>query len=129
MLSHRNLTAMTVAHLADIDAADEHCSLVHTAPMSHGSGLYVLPYLLRGARQVVPESGGFDPDEFLDLCEHHPGASAFLAPTMVQRPVATGRTRPANLRTIVYGGGPMYVESLRKARQCCDAPAELRTPR
>lgn len=115
MLSHRNLTAMTVAHLADIDAPDEDCSLLHAAPMSHGSGLYVLPYVLRAARQVVPESGAFDPDEFLDLCEHHPGGSAFLAPTMVQRLVATGRARPANLRTIVYGGGPMYVESLRKA--------------
>lgn len=34
---------------------------------------------------------------------------------MVQRLVATGRNRPANLNTIVYGGGPMYVESLRKA--------------
>lgn len=115
MLSHRNLTAMTVAHLADIDAVDENCSLVHAAPMSHGSGLYVLPYVLRAARQVVPESGAFDPDEFLDLCEHHPSASVFLAPTMVQRLVDTGRARPANLRTIVYGGGPMYVESLRKA--------------
>lgn len=115
MLSHRNLTAMAVAHLADIDNPDERCSLVHAAPMSHGSGLYVLPYVLRGARQVVPESGGFDPDEFLDLCDHHPGAGAFLAPTMVQRLVATGRARPANLRTVVYGGGPMYVESLRKA--------------
>jgi acyl-CoA synthetase (AMP-forming)/AMP-acid ligase II len=115
MLTHRNLTAMTVAHLADIDAPDENCSLVHAAPMSHGSGLYVLPYVLRGARQILPASGAFDPDEFLDLCEHHPAASAFLAPTMVQRLVATGRTRPANLRTIVYGGGPMYVESLRKA--------------
>lgn len=115
MLSHRNLTAMTVAHLADIDSPDEDCSLLHAAPMSHGSGLYVLPYVLRAARQVVPESGAFDPDEFLDLCEHHPGASAFLAPTMVQRLVATGRPRPANLKTIVYGGGPMYVESLREA--------------
>ncbi|WAC91445.1 acyl-CoA synthetase [Mycobacterium sp. Aquia_213] len=115
MLSHRNLTAMTVAHLADIDAPDEDCSLVHAAPMSHGSGLYVLPYVLRGARQVVPSSGAFDPDEFLDLCAHHPAASAFLAPTMVQRLVDTGRSRPANLKTIVYGGGPMYVESLRKA--------------
>jgi fatty-acyl-CoA synthase len=115
MLSHRNLTAMTVAHLADIDAPDEDCSLVHAAPMSHGSGLYVLPYVLRAARQVVPESGAFDPDEFLDLCEQHPTSSAFLAPTMVQRLVDTGRTRPANLKTIVYGGGPMYVESLRKA--------------
>ena len=83
--------------------------------MSHGSGLYVLPYVLRGARQVVPESGAFDPDEFLDLCDHHPGSSAFLAPTMVQRLVETGRDRPGTLRTIVYGGGPMYVESLKKA--------------
>lgn len=115
MLSHRNLTAMTVAHLADIDAPDECCSLVHAAPMSHGSGLYVLPYVLRGARQVVPSSGAFDPDEFLDLCQRHPAARAFLAPTMVQRLVDTGRSRPANLERIVYGGGPMYVESLRKA--------------
>lgn len=115
MLTHRNLTAMTVAHLADIDAPDENCSLVHAAPMSHGSGLYILPYVLRGARQILPASGAFDPDEFLDLCEHHPAASAFLAPTMVQRLVDTGRARPANLMTIVYGGGPMYVESLRKA--------------
>jgi fatty-acyl-CoA synthase len=115
MLSHRSLTAMTVAHLADIDTPDEECSLIHGAPMSHGSGLYVLPYVLRGARQVVPASGAFDPDEFLDLCEHHPGSSAFLAPTMVQRLVETGRGRPGNLRTIVYGGGPMYVESLKKA--------------
>lgn len=115
MLSHRNLTAMTVAHLADIDDPDEDCSLVHGAPMSHGSGLYIAPYVMRGARQVVPESGAFDPGEFLDLCEHHPGCSAFLAPTMVQRLVETGRRRPANLRAIVYGGGPMYVDSLKKA--------------
>jgi len=115
MLSHRNLTAMSVAHLADIDDPDSSCSLVHAAPMSHGSGLYIAPYVLRGARQVVPESGSFDPDEFLDLCGHHPGSSAFLAPTMVQRLVGTGRSRPANVRTIIYGGGPMYVDSLKKA--------------
>jgi len=85
------------------------------APMSHGSGLYIPAYVLRGARQVIPERGGFDPAEFLDLCEHHPGSSAFLAPTMVQRVIATGRTCPSQLRTIVYGGGPMYVESIKKA--------------
>ena len=115
MLTHRNLMAMTIAHLADIDDPDEHCSLIHGAPMSHGSGLYIAPYVLRGARQVVPDSGAFEVGEFLDLCEHHPGSTAFLAPTMVQRLVETGRGRPHNLRTIVYGGGPMYVESLKKA--------------
>jgi fatty-acyl-CoA synthase len=115
MLSHRNLMAMTVAHLADFDAPTQDCSLLHGAPMSHGSGLYIPPYVLRGARQVVPASGAFDPAEFLDLCEHHPGCSAFLAPTMVQRLVDTGRKVPRNLRTVVYGGGPMYVDSLKKA--------------
>lgn len=115
MLSHRNLLAMTLSHLADFDSPDENSSLIHGAPMSHGSGLYVPPYVLRGARQVVPASGAFDPDEFLDLCDLHPRCSAFLAPTMVSRLVQTGRPRPANLETIVYGGGPMYVDSLKKA--------------
>ncbi len=115
MLSHRNLMAMTVAHLADFDRPDENCSLVHGAPMSHGSGVYIPPYVLRGARQVIPESGAFEVEEFLDLCGHHPGCSAFLAPTMVQRLVQTGRGCPRNLRTVVYGGGPMYVDSLKKA--------------
>ena len=115
MLSHRNLMAMTVAHLADFDAPDETHSLIHGAPMSHGSGLYIAPYVLRAARQIIPESAAFEPGEFLDLCDHHPAVSCFLAPTMVQRLVATGRPRPGNLTTVVYGGGPMYVDSLKKA--------------
>ncbi|MCV7316966.1 AMP-binding protein [Mycolicibacillus parakoreensis] len=115
MLTHRNLVAMAIAHLADLDDPDADCSLIHSAPMSHGSGLYILPYVLRGARQVIPAAASFDPDEFLDLCGHHPGSTAFLAPTMVGRLVATGRGRPANLRTIIYGGGPMYLRHLKAA--------------
>lgn len=115
MLSHRSLTSMAVAHLADFDDPDHNSSLVHGAPMSHGSGLYVVPYVMRAARQVIPSSGAFEPGEFLDLCDVHPGCSAFLAPTMVQRLVQTGRCRPANLKTVIYGGGPMYVESLKSA--------------
>lgn len=118
MLSHRNLMAMTVTHLADVEAIDEQCSQVHAAPMSHGSGLYIPAYVARGARQVVPASQGFDPVEFLELCDAHPGCGAFLAPTMVQRlrlAAEAAHRRPAHLRTIVYGGGPMYVEELRKS--------------
>ncbi len=118
MLSHRNLLAMTIAHLADVETVDEECSLLHAAPMSHGSGLYMAAYVARGARQVVPASSAFEPAEFLDLCDHHPGCGAFLAPTMVQRlrleAERSGR-RPANLRSVVYGGGPMYVEELRRS--------------
>ena len=120
MLTHRNLLAMTIAHLADIESPDEHCSQIHAAPMSHGSGLYLLPSVARGARQVIPASGGFDPGEFLALCGHHPGSGAFLAPTMIHRlrlavEAHGGPARPTGLRAIVYGGGPMYVEDLRRA--------------
>jgi acyl-CoA synthetase (AMP-forming)/AMP-acid ligase II len=118
MLSHRNLMSMTLGHLADVETIDESCSQIHAAPMSHGSGLYIPAYVARGARQVVPASQGFDPAEFLALCDSHPGCGAFLAPTMVQRlrlaAQASGHL-PGQLRTIVYGGGPMYVEELRKS--------------
>jgi acyl-CoA synthetase (AMP-forming)/AMP-acid ligase II len=64
---------------------------------------------------VVPASGAFDAEEFLDLCGHHPGATAFLAPTMLSRLVDTGRAKPANLRKIIYGVGPMYLGQLKRA--------------
>jgi acyl-CoA synthetase (AMP-forming)/AMP-acid ligase II len=118
MLSHRNLLAMTIAHLADVETVDENASLLHAAPMSHGSGLYIAAYIARGARQVVPASSSFEPDEFIDLCNQHPVCSVFLAPTMVQRlrvEAARSGKRPANLRTVIYGGGPMYVEELKKS--------------
>jgi acyl-CoA synthetase (AMP-forming)/AMP-acid ligase II len=118
MLSHRNLLTMTVGHLADIERFDEGASQIHAAPMSHGSGLYIPAYIARGARHVVPDSSAFEPDEFIQLCQEHPSCGAFLAPTMVQRlrlqAEASGK-RPTNLRTIIYGGGPMYVEELKRS--------------
>ncbi|NLD54432.1 MAG: long-chain fatty acid--CoA ligase [Burkholderiaceae bacterium] len=118
MLSHRNILSVTVGHLADVEQFDERATQIHAAPMSHGSGLYIPAYVSRGAAQVIPASAGFDPDEVLDLCEAHRGCGIFLAPTMVQRlrlaAEASGR-RPAGLRTIVYGGGPMYVEELKRS--------------
>jgi acyl-CoA synthetase (AMP-forming)/AMP-acid ligase II len=118
MLSHHNLLAMTLAHLADVEAIDEGCRLIHAAPMSHGSGLYIPAYVARGAAQVIPASQGYDAEEFLDLCDTHQGCCAFLAPTMVQRLRLAAQARqhnPTGLRTIIYGGGPMYVEEMRKS--------------
>ena len=115
MLSHRNLMAMTVVHLADFDSSRRELQPDPRRP--DVARLGAVHRALCAARRPAgdPASGAFEPAEFLDLCEHHPGCSAFLAPTMVQRLVAAGRGCPRNLRTIVYGGGPMYVDSLKKA--------------
>ena len=118
MLSHRNLLAMSLAYLSDVDGISERDCIVHAAPLSHGSGLYGLPHVAKGANQVMPASRRFDPAEVFDLIAAYPGTSFFFAPTMVSRLVggaAAGAPSSANLKTLIYGGGPMYLEDLRQA--------------
>ena len=118
MLSHRTMLAMIMNYLADVDTISSEDCIVHAAPMSHGSGLYGLPHLARGANQVIPESGGFEPEEILHLIARWPGASFFMAPTMIVRLLASPALDGAdlgNLKTIIYGGGPMYVEDCTRA--------------
>jgi fatty-acyl-CoA synthase len=118
MLSHRNLAQMTLSYLTDVDGVREDGTLLHAAPMSHGSGLYNFTHLVKGAAQVVPESGAFDADEVLDLLEAHRHVSFFAAPTIVKRladaALASGKRAPG-LETLVYGGGPMYQADLDNA--------------
>jgi len=110
--------SMTMGVFANVDAVAPDHMLLHAAPMSHGSGLYILPYVAAIACQLLPESRQFDPAEVLDLLSANTNVSLFAAPTMVHRMVqeAAGRSDPASgLRTIFYGGGPMYVEDCRTA--------------
>jgi long-chain acyl-CoA synthetase len=116
MLTHRNLLAMATSYFVDIDPPAPG-ALIHGAPMSHGSGIYMVPHVAQANCQVIPESGGFDAGEILDLLgTWH--ASMFAAPTMVNRLVqhpAADTARIDNLRVIVWGGAPMYVADLEAA--------------
>jgi len=117
-LSHRNLLVMSLSYFADIDPIDHGDSVLHAAPLSHGSGLYGLPHVAKGATSVVPASGAVDPAEIAGIVERWPGTSFFAAPTMVKRLVADPAIRAAdltNLKTIIYGGAPMYLADLEDA--------------
>lgn len=116
MLSHRNLVAMSEAYAGEVDAIAAGDAILHAAPMSHGSGLYIMAHVMHGGVNVVPESGGFEPDEIFALLKAWPGSSMFAAPTMVKRMVECTADCPAeNIRTIVWGGAPMYVEDALRA--------------
>jgi long-chain acyl-CoA synthetase len=116
MLTHRNLLFATQAYFADIDRLGPGDAILHAAPLSHGSGLYGLPHFAAGAVNVIPESGGFDVAEVFELLERWPNASFFAAPTMIVRLLASpAARRPAKLKTITYGGGPMYVADALRA--------------
>ena len=59
-LTHHNLLMMSLSHLADIDPVLPDDSVLHAAPLSHGSGMYGLPHVARGAVNVVPQSASLD---------------------------------------------------------------------
>jgi long-chain acyl-CoA synthetase len=117
-LTHRNLLMASLSYFADIDQVMPENSILHAAPLSHGSGLYGLPHIARGAVSVVPHSGGVDGEEIATLLRRWPGMSMFAAPTMVKRlandPAVAGADLE-NLKTIIYGGAPMYLADLEEA--------------
>ena len=120
VLTHGNLMAMTLNYLADVDHAAVGDHLLHAAPMSHGSGLYTVPNVAVGATQLIPASRGFDVDEIRHVLAWTPNVKFFAAPTMVMRLVdAYGDDRePVNLKSIIYGGGPMYIADSLRALDC-----------
>ncbi|MDP6689502.1 MAG: AMP-binding protein [Alphaproteobacteria bacterium] len=118
MLSQRSLMAMVMNYFADMDTIAPGDCMIHGAPLSHGSGLFALPHIAKAANNVISHSGGFDPAETLELLPHYPNASFFFAPTMLTRLInmpGIGDADTSNIKTIVYGGGPMYVEDTLKA--------------
>ncbi len=116
MLTHRNLAAASEAYATEVDPIAPGDAIVHAAPMSHGSGLYIMAHVASLGVQVVPESSGFEPEEVFALFDRWPRASMFAAPTMIKRLVeCPADCRTGNIRTLIWGGAPMYVEDALQA--------------
>jgi long-chain acyl-CoA synthetase len=120
VLCARQLRGCALAYFGSVQSVERGDTMLHPAPLSHGGGMYHLPYVLNAGLNVVPRSDGFDPHEALALAAHWQRASFFAAPTMVRRLVDAARNlpeRPQGLATIVYGGGPMYLADIEEALQ------------
>lgn len=118
MLSHDNLTRMTLSYALDVDRPQQGDHMLYAAPMSHGAGLYMFAQIRAAGAHLVPESRGFDSGEILDLAGRYGGLVFFAAPTMVKRLVSAARAaghEGAGIRTIIYGGGPMYAADIDEA--------------
>jgi long-chain acyl-CoA synthetase len=111
MLTHRVIAWASHAYLGEVDQTVAGDAVLHAAPMSHGSGMYIMPHVARLGINVIPDSGAFEPDEIFELFRRWPRMSMFAAPTMIKRLTeSTSDCDPSNIRTIVWGGAPMYVE-------------------
>jgi acyl-CoA synthetase (AMP-forming)/AMP-acid ligase II len=118
MLTHDNLRTMSLAYALDVDQAAPDQATIYAAPISHGAGLYNFVFTRVGGSHVFPVSKGFDPEEIAALSRHFGATVMFAAPTMVKRLVEWARAsgyRGEGIRTIVYGGGPMYLADIEDA--------------
>ena len=70
MLTFKNLDEMALQFCDCVAQINPQDTIIHAAPLSHGSGLYTLPHLRNGACQVIPESGGFEVEELTNLFEN-----------------------------------------------------------
>ena len=118
-LSHGNLLAMSAAYYADVAEVGARDSFVHVAALSHASGLFALPFLARGAAQVVPASGGFDAAELLSLLAGRPRSTFFVPPVLLRRLSDAVRDAPAapveRIGTVLVGAAPVLEQDLRQA--------------
>lgn len=117
MLTHRNLREMVLSTLADVMRIEPADRMLHAAALSHGSGMYAVAGIARGAEQLIDPRPSFDPQAVLrDVRDLDVTILPFLAPTMIammldlEEPVEL-----PHLRYLVYGGAPMHVEHVRAA--------------
>jgi acyl-CoA synthetase (AMP-forming)/AMP-acid ligase II len=118
MLTHHNLMAMTMNFFADMSPLGPEDVILHAAPLSHGSGLYSIPNVAKGAANVVLKSKTFDPRIVLETIQRRKVTNMFMAPAMIKRLITSPEIDQHNLRSlkcIHYGGAPIYEEDLKGA--------------
>ena len=116
-LSHANLWAMTAAYYADVSPLGPHDAIIHIASLSHASGLMALPFIGRGAAQVLPASGRFDAAELIDLIGAGARSTFFVPPTLLRRLCAAPQVQSIvadQIGTVLVGAAPVRPDDLRE---------------
>ncbi len=116
--THRNWFAsvvnMTHDVLGGVPGPDD--VYVHAGPITHTSGLFVLPFLVAGSRQIILPA--WDPETFTEAVTERGGTHTAIVPTMVARLLATPSTSRdtfSRLKMLGYAGAPMPAEQMRQA--------------
>ena len=119
IMTHRMMRIGIMNYLADVYSFQPEDVVLHAAPLTHGSGNVCLASIARGATNVILHTPSFEPAAFWALVERwRVTAVAFIAPTQIVKLLYDDTRRNydlTSLRSVCYGGGPMYVEDLKLA--------------
>ncbi len=87
------------------------------APISHGTGTYILPLLAQGAALLLCASSGAR--DLLHAFSALRGTMTFMPPTLIYKVMAepdASREQFPDLRLLIYGGAPMPPEKIEMAQ-------------
>ena len=115
--THRNRIASLNNIVTDIlkRIPNETDCWIHAGPVTHTSGLFVLPYFAFGAKQIIMSK--YDPEVFVDAIQNRGANATALVPTMVARLLAMdgmNLKKMENLRMLAYAGAPMPPEQIKQ---------------
>ena len=91
-------------------------AMLHAASLIHASGVFVLPFWLRGARTVIMPA--FNPAAFLQLIARERITAVNMVPTMLQMLLDhpdIASTDVSSLRQVIYGASPIPLPVLERA--------------
>lgn len=94
--------------LLNLMPIDEDDAMLHAASLIHASGVFVLPFWLRGARTVIMPA--FEPGAYLRLLASEGITTINMVPTMLQMLLAHpdfAATDVQRLKAVIYGASPM----------------------
>ena len=91
-------------------------TMVHVGPITHASGMSILPLLAQGCKHVILSR--FDVDGYLSVIEEEKAQQTYLVPTMINR-ILSSPSRDkydiSSLRQIRYGAAPISAARLKEA--------------
>ncbi len=111
-----SLQAMREQVLAGTLDGGDPAVFLHAGPVIHTSGLFVLPFLEAGGRQILLDHVG--PAGLIDAVAAHSVTHTALVPTVVARLLDFDDARLSvmrRMRMLAYAGAPMPVEHIRQA--------------
>jgi acyl-CoA synthetase (AMP-forming)/AMP-acid ligase II len=114
--THRNRWSSLIGMTFDVlgGVSRETDTYLHAGPITHTSGLFVLPFLAAGAKQLIHPA--YDAAAVAEAVRHRGVTHTALVPTMIARLLALPDGEPlAGLKMLGYAGAPMPPEQIRQA--------------
>lgn len=111
-----SLRAMRDHVLAETFDSDEPAVFLHAGPIIHTSGLFVLPFLDAGGRQVLLDHA--TAADLVDAVSTHQATHTAVVPTVISRLLEFDDAHLAvmrRMRMLAYAGAPMPAEHIRQA--------------